>query len=411
MKKRKFANYAMTEDNPLWEFMIRREKELYSRPDDIRTPFARDYTRILHSMAYRRLKHKTQVFFNIDNDHICTRMEHVAHVESVSSTIAKKLGLNEELTKAISIGHDLGHAPFGHQGETVIKNLCQKYIGQNFWHEKNGLRFVDEVDLLEDNYRVFKNLDLTYAVRDGIISHCGEVDENGIFPRASNISISDFDEPGKYQAATWEGCVVKIADKIAYVGRDIEDAFSLGFLDQNAQNTLLRMAQLNAESALNTTVIMHNMIIDICDNSSPDKGICLSLKNNKLLDDIKSFNYENIYRHERLEPFKHYSELVINQIFNSLFSLYEEKYTWNKLDENRRFTPQLINSFEKWLARYCNVNIVPMGELRDLALKCENQKIYQNLDTKEIYAQAIIDYISGMTDHFAIALFNEQLQY
>lgn len=411
MKKRKFANYAMTEDNPLWEFMIRREKELYSRPDDIRTPFARDYTRILHSMAYRRLKHKTQVFFNIDNDHICTRMEHVAHVESVSSTIAKKLGLNEELTKAISIGHDLGHAPFGHQGETVIKNLCQKYIGQNFWHEKNGLRFVDEVDLLEDNYRVFKNLDLTYAVRDGIISHCGEVDENGIFPRASNISISDFDEPGKYQAATWEGCVVKIADKIAYVGRDIEDAFSLGFLDQNAQNTLLRMAQLNAESALNTTVIMHNMIIDICDNSSPDKGICLSLKNNKLLDDIKSFNYENIYRHERLEPFKHYSELVINQIFNSLFSLYEEKYTWNKLDENRRFTPQLINSFEKWLARYCNVNIVPMGELRDLALKCENQKIYQNLDTKEIYAQAIIDYISGMTDRFAIALFNEQLQY
>ncbi len=86
-------------------------------------------------MVYPRLKHKTQVFFNIDNDHICTRMEHVAHVESVSSTTAKKLGLNEELTKAISIGHDLGHAPFGHQGETVIKNLCNKYLNQNFWHE------------------------------------------------------------------------------------------------------------------------------------------------------------------------------------------------------------------------------------------------------------------------------------
>lgn len=411
MKEGKFSDYAMTEKNTLWNMMISRESELYSRPDDIRTPFARDYTRILHSMAYRRLKHKTQVFFNIDNDHICTRMEHVSHVESVSSTIAKKLGLNEELTKAISMGHDLGHAPFGHQGETVIKTLCQEYTGQSFWHEKNGLRFVDKVDLLEDNYKVFKNLNLTYAVRDGIISHCGEVDENGIFPRGSNISISDFDEPGKYQAATWEGCVVKIADKIAYVGRDIEDACSLGFLDQNAQNTLLRMAQLNAESALNTTVIMHNMIIDICDNSSPDKGVCLSTKNNKLLDDIKSFNYENIYRHERLEPFKHYSELVITQIFKSLFSLYEGRYTWNKLDENRRFTPQLINSFEKWLARFCNVNIVPTGALRDLALKCENQKIYQNLDTKEIYAQAIIDYISGMTDRFAIALFNEQLQY
>lgn len=411
MAKGKFTDYAMTEKNDLWDFMISRESELYSRPDDIRTPFARDYTRILHSMAYRRLKHKTQVFFNIDNDHICTRMEHVAHVESVSSTIAKKLGLNEELTKAISIGHDLGHAPFGHQGETVIKKLCQEYTGESFWHEKNGLRFVDKVDLLEDNYKIFKNLDLTYAVRDGIISHCGEVDENGIIPRASNIPINNFDEPGKYQAVTWEGCVVKIADKIAYVGRDIEDAFSLGFLDQNAQHTLLRMAHLNAENTLNTTVIMHNMIIDICENSSPDKGISLSPKYNELLDDIKAFNYEYIYTHERLKPFKSYSELVITQIFNSLFSLYEGRYTWNKLKENRRFTPQLINSFERWLARFCNTNIVPSGELKELALKCENEKIYKNLDTKEIYAQAIIDYISGMTDRFAISLFNEQLQY
>lgn len=118
----KFSKCAAISKNENWEKFIERETTLYSRNDDVRSPFARDYTRILHSMAYRRLKHKTQVFFNIDNDHICTRMEHVAHVESVSSTIAKELGLNVELTKAISIGHDLGHAPFGHQGETVIKN-------------------------------------------------------------------------------------------------------------------------------------------------------------------------------------------------------------------------------------------------------------------------------------------------
>lgn len=180
MTKLKFSKLAAKQKNPNWERFISRQDKLYSRADDIRSPFARDYTRILHSMAYRRLKHKTQVFFNINNDHICTRMEHVSHVESVSSTIARFLGLNEELTKAISIGHDLGHAPFGHQGETIIKELTTKYLNQNFWHEKNGLRFVDKIELLEDNYKINKNLNLTYAVRDGIISHCGEVNQNGL---------------------------------------------------------------------------------------------------------------------------------------------------------------------------------------------------------------------------------------
>lgn len=411
MARETFRKVAAFPSNKNWDMLISRQDALYSRSDDVRSPFARDYTRILHSMAYRRLKHKTQVFFNIENDHVCTRMEHVAHVESVSSTIAKKLGLNEELTKAISMGHDLGHAPFGHQGESVIKTLCLKHLNQTFWHEKNGLRFVDDVDLLEDTYKFFRNLNLTYAVRDGILSHCGEVDENGIFPRSIDVDIDDFDEPGKYQAVTWEGCVVKLADKIAYVGRDIEDAMSLDFLDQTAINTLLRMAQIHDQKAMNTTVIMHNMIIDICSNSSPSKGICLSAKFNQQLKDIKDFNYENIYRHKRLEPFKHYSELVITQIFDTLLAMYDGKYTWNALEEQRRFTPQLVSSFEKWLARYCEVSIVPNGELKGFALKCDNRKIYNKLETKEIYVQAIIDYISGMTDRFAIALFNELLQY
>lgn len=407
----KFSKYATVPKNENWEKFIERETALYSRNDDVRSPFARDYTRILHSMAYRRLKHKTQVFFNIDNDHICTRMEHVAHVESVSSTIAKELGLNVELTKAISIGHDLGHAPFGHQGETVIKKLCLEHLGQSFWHEQNGLRFVDKVDLLEDNFKILKNLDLTYAVRDGILSHCGEIDENGIYPRSIDIPIEDFDKPGKYQAVTWEGCVVKIADKIAYVGRDIEDAISLGFLNKTAQNELLKMARVNKTPCLNTTVIMHNMIIDICKNSSPENGICMSENLNKQLKDIKDFNYENIYKHKRLEPFKDYAEVVITQIFKALEVLYDGEHTWKKLEDNRDFTPQLIESFESWLARYCDKEIVPKGSLQDLSLKCENEKIYNQLETKEIYIQAIIDYISGMTDRFAISVFNDLLQY
>lgn len=407
----KFLKQATTADNPNWDILTSRQNKLYSREDDIRSPFARDYTRVLHSMAYRRLKHKTQVFFNIDNDHICTRMEHVNHVESVSSTIARALGLNEELTKAISIAHDLGHAPFGHQGEVIIKQLSLEHLGESFWHEQNGLRFVDKIELLEDNYKVQKNLNLTYAVRDGIISHCGEVDENGIFPRDISISISDFDTAGKYQAATWEGCVVKMADKIAYVGRDIEDAISLGFLDQTAQNHLLRMARSNDERVMNTTVIMHNMIIDICQNSSPDNGINMSPRFSQQLDEIKSFNYKHIYRHNRLEPFKHYSELVITQIFNTLLSFYDGRHTWNLLAENKHFTPTLIDSFEKWLARYCSETIIPAGKLKELSLQCENEKIYQELQTRELYIRAIIDYISGMTDRFAISLFQELLEY
>ena len=154
----------INDDNILIEDMYvhMRNSATNSRKDDIRSPFARDYTRVLHSLAYRRLKHKTQVFFNAaGNDHICTRIEHVQHVESVSNTIAKELGLNEELTRAIAIAHDLGHAPFGHQGEDVIKKLTQKYLEKDFWHEQNGVYFVDDKehrDMIHQLIRVrFKN--------------------------------------------------------------------------------------------------------------------------------------------------------------------------------------------------------------------------------------------------------------
>ncbi|MEO2261526.1 HD domain-containing protein [Dorea sp. YH-dor228] len=411
MTKGKFKSVAATPKNKNWEKLTTRAVDLYSREDDVRSPFARDYTRILHSLAYRRLKHKTQVFFNIDNDHICTRMEHVAHVESVSHTIAKSLGLNDELTKAIAMGHDLGHAPFGHQGESVISELSNKHLGEKFWHERNGLRFVDKIELLEDNYKKSKNLDLTYAVRDGIISHCGEVDENGLTPRDELIDLGDFTEAGQYQPATWEGCVVKISDKIAYVGRDIEDAINLGFLNDATKNDLLKMARANDQNVLNTTVIMHNLIIDICENSSPEKGICLSSRFLDQINSIKDFNYKHIYGHERLVPFKEYSKLVINQIFEVLKKTYDGRHSWASIKDKKKYYPILMDSFDKWLARYCEVDIIPEGELLDIALNCENEKIYGELENEKIYIQAILDFISGMTDRFAIKVFNELLNY
>lgn len=411
MRNTTFQMMAATEEHPAWDRLISREQVLYSRSDDIRSPFARDYTRILHSLAYRRLKHKTQVFFNIENDHICTRIEHVNHVESVSTTIARYLGLNEELTKAISVGHDLGHAPFGHQGEKVINALSKEYLGRDFWHEQNGLRFVDRLELLKDPYNKSRNLNLTYAVRDGIISHCGEVNQNGIYPRQELIPLDEFKRPAQYQPATWEGCVVKIADKIAYLGRDIEDAIDLGFLDQTVRNELTRMAQTNDASAINTTVIMHNMVINICENSTPKRGIVMDDRFYGQMRQLMAFNYEHIYLHERLKPFQHYSELVLRQIFETLLRCYDGRYTLRALAEGLRFAPALRSSFEKWLACYCDTDIVPKGELLELALDCENEKIFHKLEEQETYIQAIIDYISGMTDRFAIMLFNELLTY
>lgn len=410
-KEGRFKRVAATEKNDNWESLIKRQGELYRRSDDVRTPFARDYTRILHSLAYRRLKHKTQVFFNIDNDHICTRMEHVAHVESVSGTIAKYLGLNYELTKAIAIGHDLGHAPFGHQGEMVIRKLAEDYLETTFWHEKNGLRFVDEVELLENHYKEYKNLNLTYAVRDGIIAHCGEIDENGLIPRTDFMDLNEFENPGQYQPVTWEGCVVKISDKIAYIGRDIEDALCLGFLNEDVRRRLEIIARDHDQNAINTTVIMNSFIIDICENSSPEKGICLSDKSLKHLNEIKSFNYDYIYNHKKLRAFKDYSEMIIQNIFNTLLEAYDAKHTWENVDDLSNNSMTLALSFSKWLARYCESKIVPKGELKDLSLRCDNKKIYKTLDDKRTYIQAILDYIAGMTDRFAIKIFNEFLAY
>ena len=144
-----FKEYATNENSPKWENAIKREKEIYARKNDIRSPFERDYTRTIHCNAYRRLKHKTQVFFSPGNDHICTRIEHVIHVESVSYTIAKCLGLNAELTRAIATAHDLGHSPFGHEGERILSEISKRDIGETFWHEKNGVELVDKIELLE----------------------------------------------------------------------------------------------------------------------------------------------------------------------------------------------------------------------------------------------------------------------
>lgn len=410
MPKNSFLSVAASEGNPRYEALTRRPEALYSRRDDIRTPFSRDYTRILHCQAFRRLKHKTQVFYHAENDHICTRMEHVLHVESVSSTICAYLGLNADLARAISLGHDLGHSPFGHGGEEILRDLSVKALGEPFWHERNGLHLVDDLELLEDDRMVNRNLNLTYAVRDGILSHCGETDENALRPREDLIDLADFTLPGQFQSATWEGCVVKLSDKIAYLGRDIEDAVRLGFLPEEKRRELLSLAD-ETNPALNTTVIIHNMITDICRNSTPERGICLSETRQRQMDSIKRFNYENIYENPRFHTFKLYSRMILEQIFEQLLTTYEGEDTIRRLMEKGKAYPCLFGEFGEWLARYCDIPTPGYPWSDTLAALYQNRKVYQKLADKKTYARAILDYISGMTDSYAIRAFEELIRF
>ncbi len=394
--KDSFKKYAANESNPNWNNIISRCTPLYKRDNDIRTEFGRDYTRIIHCNAYRRLKHKTQVFFSPDNDHICTRIEHVTHVESISYTIATYLGLNTELTKAIAVSHDIGHSPFGHVGERILSSLSQKDVGTTFWHEKNGLDFVDYIELLEDDNKYKKNLNLTYGVRDGIISHCGEVSENGLKPRTEYINLSDYKYPNQFAPYTWEACVVKLSDKISYIGRDIEDAITLGILDNHLDELYKLLDSKYTKDKINNTIIINYLITDLCENSSPEKGLCFS---QDAFNKINEFNYKYIYNCQRIQPSNRYFNIVLTEIYSLLKSTFEQDHTLENVENLNKFYPKLYKNFLSFLNHYFD-----LGNRENLKLK--NQIVFNLNNEKEFY-KAIIYFISGMTDNFAIEIYNE----
>lgn len=401
--KNSFYTVSANEQSNNWNNLIKREDELYVREGDIRSEFARDYTRVLHCNAYRRLKHKTQVFFSPSNDHVCTRIEHVNYVESISNTIARYLGLNTELTKTISIAHDIGHSPFGHQGEKILSQICMRDLGEPFWHERNGLHFVDDIELLEDSCGDYRNLNLTYAVRDGIISHCGEIDENCLKPRAEYINLEqEYTHPNKYNPYTWEACVVKISDKISYLGRDLEDALELGLLNRDKINELKDILGINQKNALNNPNIINDLIIDLCNNSSIEKGLCFSDEKLNLMNKIKKFNYENIYSHKRLKASNTYFSVVLNCIYDTLKELYSEKDIINNLEEAELHYPHTISEFRKWICKYWSLTNRANTNLKN--------KVIYDMSEKD-YSRAIIDFISGMTDKFAMDTYNEIISF
>ncbi|MBO4581100.1 MAG: HD domain-containing protein [Bacteroidales bacterium] len=397
-----FEKQAVTADNALWENCNARLEPIDRRQNEIRSNFWRDYNRILHSKAYRRLKHKTQVFHATQNDHVCTRIEHVQHVCSVSYSIAQQLGLNTELALAIGIGHDIGHAPFGHDGEKILNQLAEQHYQGHFWHEGNGLFFADKIEMLQNENGTNTRLNLTYAVRDGIISHCGEVDQNSLYPRNEYIDLYSITRPNQYPPYTWEACIVKIADKISYLGRDLEDAQRLkilGKIQLEELNDIRRRYYSHLLPSASNTALIHNFAIDLCQNSTPQKGICFSEECFQTINAIKEFNYRHIYSHPRLAYYRQYAGMIITSVFHLLNHLYKNGTPEQGIRENEACFPKLIRSFHKWLDDYTDYNAN------------NNNIIYSVLDNQSEYQKSIIGFISSMSDYFAIEIHHELISF
>ena len=408
MEKQKFSDYGMFEGHSEYELAVQRCEDIYQRRYDLRSDFARDYTRIIFSQAYRRLKHKTQVFFAVEDDHVCTRSEHVNLVESISYTIAHQLGLNTELTKAIAVGHDLGHAPFGHGGETILTDIAKSHDLDKFWHEKNSLHFVDHIELLEDNNHYQHNLNLTYAVRDGIISHCGEMNQKYIQRRKEYINLNDYQYAGQYNPWTYEGCVVKMADKIAYLARDIEDALRLNVLTQSQIDEL--RTQLNQMGnyqfhAINNGSVVNYFIHDVVENSCVEKGIGLSQEAFDKMKFIMKFNYQNIYLIKRVQVHEKYVSLILHSIFDFLYVYKNHNDFIKDLKQDLKQYPKLIGHYLAWLEKYAVI------ENYSRKKEYHNHVVYDFIHDSQAFEKSIIDYLAGMSDAFIIQLFNELISF
>ncbi len=408
MENQKFKGYGMFENHPEYTRAIARRENIYQRRFDLRSEFARDYTRIIFSQAYRRLKHKTQVFFAVENDHICTRSEHVNLVESIAYTIANQLGLNTELTKAIAMGHDLGHAPFGHGGESILTEIAKSHHLEKFWHEKNSLHFVDDIELLEDNNHNQHNLNLTYAVRDGIISHCGEMNQKYIQRRHEYIDLNDYQYAGEYNPWTYEGCVVKMSDKIAYLARDIEDALSLKVLSQQQVDDLRNQLNHMGEHqfyAINNGSIVNYFIHDVIENSNIEKGIGLSQEAFEKMKVIMKFNYQNIYLIKRVQIHEKYVSLILHSIFDFLYDYKDKTDFISALNKDLKQYPKLIGHYLAWLEKYAFIPQYPKKQ------QYQNHVVYDFVQDPQAFEKSIIDYLAGMTDAFIIQLFNELISF
>ena len=341
------------------------------RDRDLRSPFFRDTTAIIHSYPFRRLKHKTQVFFSPHNDHICTRIEHVLHVASIAATICRALDLDADLAWAIGLGHDLGHTPFGHVGETILSGIMKDHGG--FKHEIYSLRVVDHLV----NYG--KGMNLTYAVRDGILNHCGEKFEQTIAP---DFRVKDLGKitTRDYYPSTWEGVVVRMSDKIAYMGRDLEDAQQLKIISpSDVPESISHVLGTSNSGIINT------MVNDLISSSLERGTIGFSDDIFSSMLELREFNYQRIYKNPLLSTYHGYFERILKTLHSYLEDLFRRGGT----------DPGIYKSENNFLA----------ARFADFCIKMKD--FYENMDGG--YGNIIYDYLAGMTDDYAISCVNEIL--
>lgn len=339
------------------------------REDDVRGHYFRDTTAILHSYPFRRLKNKTQVFYAPKNDHICTRIEHAFHVATIAAAVCKGLGLDSELAWAIGLGHDLGHAPFGHAGERVLNELTAQRGG--FKHELFSLRVAD----LLSGYG--EGMNLTYAVRDGIVCHCGEKFERELKPRREKLRLEELDDRSAVPC-TWEGVVVRFADKIAYLGRDIEDAVQLNLISEEdlPDDAAAVLGRTNRE-------IINTLVSDIIEHSSDKDAVAFSDRAFSAVMMLKKFNYHRIYLSPVLTGYYNYFRRMLNLLITYLEDLFSQ---WAFRTSQYREEKNLL-----------------AGRFGDYVGKMK--ACYER--TGDDARQIALDYVAGMTDTYALECISE----
>ena len=330
--------------------------------EGIRPPFFRDADRIIYTLAYTRYTDKTQVFSFNENDMISRRMTHVQMVSKIARTIGRALNLNEDLIEAAALGHDLGHAPFGHEGERCLSTLSQKYGEGYFNHNVQSVRLLMNI---ENNG---KGKNITVQVLDAIFCHNGEMLENIYYPVKKTKeefldkykkSYKDQEILKKVKPMTLEGCVVRLSDIIAYIGKDVEDALRLNLIKKDDIPS-----EVNEVLGTKNSTIVNTIIMDIIHNSLDKNYIKMSDDIFKALKALIDFNYKNIYLKANTDE----DRATMYNSFKELFRIYLEQLENNQKEE----------------------------DIYKLFLDCMNDNYNKNTTN----TRKIIDYMSGMTDDF-----------
>ena len=336
-----------------------------------RQAFSLDSDRILHSRAYTRYIDKTQVFYLIPNDHITHRVLHVQLVSKIARTIGRFLRLNEDLIEAIALGHDIGHTPFGHEGERYLSELCQQAGIGYFLHNVQSIQFLDRVE------RKGQGWNLCLQTLDGILCHDGEIHNRMLTPNpAKDFTIFEAEVAAKRAdpnyplvPMTTEGCVVRMADTIAYIGRDLEDAIRLDLLDR-------RDIPEAIAGILGTTngTIVYRLVTDVIQNSHENHFVAFSPLISDALKALKAFNLERIYKNPKIKV----HSAAIQQLFSMLFDMRLEDLETNNRSSDI-FSGFLADMSDAYIANHSNPEIVR-------------------------------DYIAGMTDRYFLHQFPEHLR-